>query len=297
MSAGRHRRGENGQSSSHQISSRFFQTVYFSTHLVSGWSTPSVSSSETWCRKPSCGEVDTTERPSPRKIGCRSCQFHLRNVSFWPLKAAIEKSSARMKASIFAGIGALRARRRLADDAHRRPGRHVLRQHAPAVRLGEAVLDLRAAPLLAGRMPGRGDQAGRTRDRPRYPGPERHIGAEHLALVGDQHDVVVGQVLGEDRHLPLDLDDAGIGPPGGAGILEHLLGDDLAAEARRRAAQRVGEKLVAARASRRAAPSAATASRSDIAPGRRPAWCASARCGTRSRGTPPRAGCRRSRRH
>ena len=45
----------------------------------------------------------TTERPSPRKIGWRSCQFHLRNVSFWPLKAAIEKSSERMKASIFSG--------------------------------------------------------------------------------------------------------------------------------------------------------------------------------------------------
>ena len=34
------------------------------------------------------------------------------------------------------------------------------------------------------------------------------IGAEHLALVGHQHDVMVGQVLGENRHLPLDLHDA-----------------------------------------------------------------------------------------
>src|SRR5437764_39947 len=38
-------------------------------HLVSGRSTPSVSSSDTWCRNPSCGETETTMRPSTSRIG------------------------------------------------------------------------------------------------------------------------------------------------------------------------------------------------------------------------------------
>src|SRR5690606_37967744 len=51
-------------------------------------------------------------------------------------------------------IAAVGARRGLADDAHGRPRRHVLRQHAPAHLLFEPVLDLGSAPLFARRMPG-----------------------------------------------------------------------------------------------------------------------------------------------
>ena len=67
-----------------------------------------------------------------------------------------------------------------------------------------------------------GIKSGRSGDGPRNPGPEGDIAAEHLALVGDQDHVVLGQVLGEDRHLLLDLHHAGIGPPRGAGVLELL---------------------------------------------------------------------------
>src|SRR5437870_13307673 len=43
--------------------------LHCSLHLVSGRSVPSVSSSETWCKNPSCGETETTMRPSTSRIG------------------------------------------------------------------------------------------------------------------------------------------------------------------------------------------------------------------------------------
>ena len=43
--------------------------LHCSLHLVSGRSTPSVSSSDTWCKNPSCGETETTMRPSTSRIG------------------------------------------------------------------------------------------------------------------------------------------------------------------------------------------------------------------------------------
>src|SRR6185437_1927622 len=72
---------------------------HFSLHLVSGRSTPSVSSSETWCRKPSCGDTETTIRPSANRIGWRSCRFQSLIVNRWPLKAATEKSGRLMKSN------------------------------------------------------------------------------------------------------------------------------------------------------------------------------------------------------
>ena len=45
-----------------------FQPVIY-RHFVSGLSIPSVSSSDTWWRNPSCGETETLLRPSNSKIG------------------------------------------------------------------------------------------------------------------------------------------------------------------------------------------------------------------------------------
>ena len=59
--------------------------VHHNLHLVSGRSKPSVSSAVTWCRKPGCGEIDTTARPSDSRIGCRSCRSQSRSDSFCPL--------------------------------------------------------------------------------------------------------------------------------------------------------------------------------------------------------------------
>src|SRR5262249_3300998 len=42
---------------------------YLRQHWLSGRSIPSVSSSETWCRNPSCGETETIILPSLRRMG------------------------------------------------------------------------------------------------------------------------------------------------------------------------------------------------------------------------------------
>ena len=54
---------------------------------------------------------------------------------------------------------------------------------------------------------------------------------EHLVLVGGDEHVVFGRTLREDRDLLLHLDDAGIGLPCAAGILEQPLLDDPRAKA------------------------------------------------------------------
>ncbi len=144
--------------------------LHCSLHLVSGRSTPSVSSSETWCRKPSCGETETTMRPSTSRIGWRSCRFQSRRVSRWPLNAAMEKSGPLRKADTAFGVAGLGARRGFADHARGRPGLHVERGHAPRVQLDEAVLDLDRAPLVLRGVPTGRHQARRAGDRPRIPG-------------------------------------------------------------------------------------------------------------------------------
>ena len=77
--AGRIRRRQQEQCGQEQC------RLHCNRHLVSGRSMPRVSSAVTWCRKPGCGETDTTPRPSDSRIGWRSCQSHARSVSFCPL--------------------------------------------------------------------------------------------------------------------------------------------------------------------------------------------------------------------
>ena len=133
-------------------------------------------------------------RPSTSRIGWRSCRFQSRKVSFVPLKAATRKVRALDEVEDLLGVGRAGARGGLADHAHRRPGLHVERGHAPRIQLHEAVLHLDRAPLVVRRVPAGRHQAGRARDRPRIPGAVGQIGGEHLALVGrDQH--VIGRRL------------------------------------------------------------------------------------------------------
>ena len=49
--------------------------------------------------KPSCGETETTMRPSTSRMGWRSCKFQSRSVSRWPLNAATEKSGRLRKSN------------------------------------------------------------------------------------------------------------------------------------------------------------------------------------------------------
>src|SRR5690242_15133406 len=72
-------------------------------HFVSGLSTPSVSSSENWCRNPGCGDTDTRERASASRMGWRSWPSHDRKLSRAPLKAASSKRSLRRNGAIVAG--------------------------------------------------------------------------------------------------------------------------------------------------------------------------------------------------
>src|SRR5439155_3312855 len=56
------RRREQESHSGKQAMTPHTQSIlsHCSLHLVSGRSTPSVSSSDTWCKNPSCGETETT---------------------------------------------------------------------------------------------------------------------------------------------------------------------------------------------------------------------------------------------
>ena len=65
--------------------------------------------------------------------------------------------------------------------------------------------------------------------------------AECVALVGDQQDVVIGDVLSAHPHLILDLDVAGLGRARGRVVGIGALGDDLTTELLGGAAERGGE--------------------------------------------------------
>src|SRR5262249_3613591 len=94
-------------------------------------------------------------------------------------------------------------------------------------------------------VPARRYEPGRACDRTRVPGTIWQIRREHFALVRGHKHIIGGGLLGKNRDLPLDLDDAAVGPPRAAGILEHPLLDDLRTEPPRSTAQRVRQELVA----------------------------------------------------
>ena len=143
-------------------------------------------------------------------IGWRSWPSQARKVTFCPLNAARSMVRAADHAIDRSEIGGVRPRGSFADGAHRDPGLIVDRPHQAVGETLEAVLHLGRAPLLMRRVPAHGIKTCGAGDRPRVPGAERQIVAEHVALVGDDQHVVVGRVLGEDRHLPLDLQVAGV---------------------------------------------------------------------------------------
>src|SRR3546814_2201540 len=147
------------------------------------------------------------------------------------LEAAERKVVAAQVAAERGGLGAVGAGDRLADGAHAQPGAVVALLHPAAGDLGEAVLDLRRAPLLLHAVPGGRHQAVGAGDGPRREGVERQVFAEDLVLVDrDQHVVVVTGGLRRQRHLALDLDVAAVGVPRDGIVGIALLGDDLGAE-------------------------------------------------------------------
>ena len=222
----------------------FLLRLQCSLHLVSGRSTPSVSSSETWCRKPSCGETETIMRPSASRIGWRSCRFQSRKVRGWPLKAASEKSGPLMKSNSRLGVAGVGARCGFADHAGSGPGLHVERRHMPRVQFDKAVLQLDRAPLVLRGIPTGRHQAGGARNRPRVPGAIGQIGGEDFALVGRDQNVISRRLLGQHGHLTLDQCHAAVGAPRAAGVFKRSFLHDLGAKTRGCAPQRVGIKLV-----------------------------------------------------
>ena len=135
-------------------------------------------------------------------------------------------------------------RDRVADHAHGDPGLVVARIHAALEQALEAVLQLRGAPEFVRGVPARRPQARRADDRPRVPGAIGQIAGENLVFVGCDEHVVIGRVLGEDRHLPLDLHAARVRAPAAAGVLVHALLDDFRAEFLRRPPVGLREQLV-----------------------------------------------------
>ena len=118
-------------------------------------------------QKPSCGETETTMRPSTSRIGWRSCRFQSRSVS--PALEGGDGKSGRLKKS----RTALRRRIWCATSprrsSHGRPGLHVQRGHAPRVQLHEAVLHLDRAPwsCAASQLAARGQPSRRRAADPR----------------------------------------------------------------------------------------------------------------------------------
>ena len=103
------------------------------------------------------------------------------------------------------GIGGFGVRDRVADHAHGDPGLVVARVHAALEQALEAVLQLHGAPEFVRGVPARRPQPRGADDRARVPGAIGQIAGEHFAFVGGDQHVVVRRVLGEDRHLPLNL--------------------------------------------------------------------------------------------
>ena len=255
------------------------QAFQWSLHLVSGWSKPSVSSSDTWCRKPSCGETETVPRPSVSRIGWRSCWFQSRNGE--PLALEVGDLEVRRQQIVVhrLGVGGFGPRDRVADHPHGDPGLVVARGHAALEHALEAVLQLHGAPQFVRGVPARRPQARGADDRARVPGAVGQVAGEHLVLVGRDEHVVIGRLLGEDRHLPLDLDAAGVRAPAAASVLETRSSTIFAPNFFAARSISLAPALGPPDASRPRGASVSTASRSDIARARRPASNASARCG------------------
>ncbi len=103
------------------------------------------------------------------------------------------------------GIVLPRARHRLAEDLHRKPGRIVALRHHPSHELLEAVLHLHSRVLLEGPVPSDRNEPVRPDDGLRLRCSVGDVVAEGFARVDNEDDVVLGRTLGEQRHLRLHL--------------------------------------------------------------------------------------------
>ena len=104
-------------------------------HRVSGLSVPSVSSSENWCWKPGCGETDD-QLPRPgQQYGLAQLPVPVAEGQARSLEPGQLEFRPAQIGGDRRGIGGARARRRLAQRAHREPGGMVARGH-PAIGRG-----------------------------------------------------------------------------------------------------------------------------------------------------------------
>ena len=161
-----------------------------------------------------------------------------------PLEGGDRKVLAEHEFAQLRDIVRRRARRRLADHAHREPGAVVARVHLTTKRLHEAVLQLMRAPVFMRGIPIRRKEPGGASDGARIPGPIGQIAREHVALVGGHEDIVGLRALRQRRHLALGLHGAGVAAPAAARVFIDSLLDNLRAEFFRRASIGLCEKLV-----------------------------------------------------
>ena len=98
-------------------------------------------------------------------------------------------------------IRRLRARHRLTHRAKGGPGGIIAGVHATLVRILEAGLKLRGAPLFDGWPPCFGREAFGADNRARLPRVVHHVAPEIVQLVGDDKRVVVAKLLREERNL------------------------------------------------------------------------------------------------
>src|SRR5207237_9100814 len=84
----------------------------------------------------------------------------------------------------------------------------------------------RRAPVLVRAIPARRTETCGPGNRPWIPSPVRQIGRKAFALVGGYQDIVGGCALCEYWQLPLDLDDAAVGPACAPSVFENLFLDN-----------------------------------------------------------------------
>ena len=162
-------------------------------------------------------------------------------------------------------------RRRLADGPDRDPGLVVERPHEALGETLEAVLHLRRAPLLMRRVPAHGAEARRSPPPGADPRSDRGDRGQRPPSRRRPRARRSRRALREHRHLPLDLQLAGIGAPRAGRLLVFALLDDGAAEALRRPPDRIEIGKVLREHSLQPRASAAISSRRDIARAHQPA--------------------------
>ena len=108
----------------------------------------------------------------------------------------------------------------------------------------EATLNLHRTPLIESAVPAYRHQTGGTGHGARIPCAIRQITGKNLALIRSHQHIIIGRFLREDRHLPLNLDNAGVGATRSARIGKFALGHNFCTKAQRRMTQSLTKQFV-----------------------------------------------------